>query len=140
LVFNDLNGAKRLNCLNGLSDSRHKHAHGFIHPLSLYLSTLEILKEMTMKKMISIVPISLLAFTLFVTATPAASQETSGQILARLEKLSAENRQKILVERARSEREVTFYSSLQTSDSEPFVKQSTPALLEKESFLADPTL
>ena len=75
-----------------------------------------------MKKMISIVPISLLAFTLFVTATPAASQETSGQILARLEKLSAENRQKILVERARSEREVTFYSSLQTSDSEPLVK------------------
>jgi iron(III) transport system substrate-binding protein len=66
-----------------------------------------------------------LAWALTVTATAASSQETSGQILAKLEKLSTENRQKVLVERARSEKEVTFYSSLQTSDSEPFVKAFT---------------
>lgn len=75
-----------------------------------------------MNKMISIVLISVLVFTLVVAATPASSQETSGQILAKLEKLSADNRQKVLIEGAKSEREVTFYSSLQTSDSEPFVK------------------
>lgn len=68
---------------------------------------------------------ALLVFTFIVTATPAISQETSGQILAKLEKLSVENRQKALVERARSEREVTFYSSLQTSDSEPLVRAFT---------------
>lgn len=75
-----------------------------------------------MKKMISIRLISFLAFAWVVTATPASSQETSGQSLAKLETLSAENRQKVLVERARGEKEVTFYSSLQTADSEPYVK------------------
>ena len=66
--------------------------------------------------------ISLLAFTGTVAATPVSAQETAGQILAKLEKLSAENRQKVLVERARSEKEVTFYSSLQTADAEPYLK------------------
>ena len=53
---------------------------------------------------------------------PGFTQETAGQVLGRLEKLSAENRQKILVERARAEKEVTFYSSLQSADAEPFIK------------------
>jgi iron(III) transport system substrate-binding protein len=53
---------------------------------------------------------------------PAASQETSGQALAKLQNLPAESRQKFLVERANVEREVTFYSSLQTSDAEPYTK------------------
>lgn len=66
--------------------------------------------------------ISVLVCAWVVAATPTAAQETAGQILARLEKLSTENRQKTLVERARNEKEVTFYSSLQTSDAEPFLK------------------
>ena len=53
---------------------------------------------------------------------PAASQEASGQALARLQNLSAESRQKTLVERASVEKEVTFYSSLQTSDAEPYTR------------------
>jgi GTP cyclohydrolase III len=72
--------------------------------------------------------ISLLAFTGTVAATPVSAQETAGQILAKLEKLSAENRQKVLVERARSEKEVTFYSSLQTADAEPYLKAFQQAL------------
>jgi iron(III) transport system substrate-binding protein len=66
--------------------------------------------------------VSILAFIRALSITPASAQETAGQILAKLEKLSAENRQKVLVERARSEKEITFYSSLQTADAEPYVK------------------
>ena len=42
--------------------------------------------------------------------------------MARLQKLSPESRQKVLVENARNEKEVTFYSSLQTADAEPYLK------------------
>jgi iron(III) transport system substrate-binding protein len=66
--------------------------------------------------------VSILAFIRALSITPASAQETAGQILAKLENLSAENRQKVLVERARSEKEMTFYSSLQTADAEPYVK------------------
>jgi hypothetical protein len=66
-------------------------------------------------------PISILAFALAPSAAPASAQETAGQVLAKLEKLSAENRQKVLVERAKTGKEVTFYSSLQTADTEPYV-------------------
>jgi hypothetical protein len=52
--------------------------------------------------------ISLLVFTWAAAATPTFAQETAGQIVTKLEKLSAENRQKVLVERARNEKEVTF--------------------------------
>jgi iron(III) transport system substrate-binding protein len=65
------------------------------------------------------------AFTLVISAAPVRSQETAGQILARLEKLPAEKRQAVLVERAKTEKEVTFYSSLQASDSEPFARAFT---------------
>ena len=66
--------------------------------------------------------VSILAFIRALSITPASAQETAGQILAKLEKLSAEDRQKVLVERARSEKEVTFYSSLQTADAESYLK------------------
>jgi len=75
-----------------------------------------------MKKRFFTAVISLLVFTWAVAATPTSAQETAGQIVAKLENLSGENRQKVLVERARNEKEVTFYSSLQTTDAEPYVK------------------
>ena len=49
--------------------------------------------------------ISILAFALAPSAAPASAQEIAGQVLAKLEKLSAENRQKVLVERAKTEKE-----------------------------------
>ena len=61
-------------------------------------------------------------FLTSILTQPASAQETSGQILAKLQKLSPESRQKVLVEQAKVEKEVTFYSSLQTTDAEPFLK------------------
>jgi iron(III) transport system substrate-binding protein len=75
-----------------------------------------------MTKTLFITFVSILAFIQALSITPASAQETAGQILAKLEKLSAEDRQKVLVERARSEKEITFYSSLQTADAEPYLK------------------
>jgi iron(III) transport system substrate-binding protein len=62
------------------------------------------------------------AFIFAIAAAPGYSQETAGQILSRIEKLPPEKRQAILAERAKAEKEVTFYSSLQASDSEPFTR------------------
>ena len=50
------------------------------------------------------------------------AQETAGQILAKLNKLTPDQRRQILIEKAKAEGEVTFYSSLQTQQLEPFVK------------------
>ena len=75
-----------------------------------------------MTKTLFITFVSILAFIRALSITPASAQEIAGQILAKLEKLSVEDRQKVLVERARSEKEITFYSSLQTADAEPYVK------------------
>jgi hypothetical protein len=83
---------------------------------------LERLRELLIAKKFFTALISILAFALAPSAAPASAQETAGQVLAKLEKLSAENRQKVLVERAKTEKEVTFYSSLQTADAEPYVK------------------
>jgi iron(III) transport system substrate-binding protein len=52
----------------------------------------------------------------------AAPLETAGQILAKINKLTPEQRQKTLVEKAKSEGEVSFYSSLQAQQIEPFVQ------------------
>ena len=41
-----------------------------------------------------------------------AATETAGSVLAKLNKLPPEQRQKTLVEKARAEAEVSFYSSL----------------------------
>ena len=75
-----------------------------------------------MAKMFFTALMLILAFAVTLLAAPASAQETAGQVLAKLEKLSAESRQKVLVERAKTEKEVTFYSSLQTADAEPYVK------------------
>ena len=75
-----------------------------------------------MNRTIVVALISILTFTFGIAVAPGSSQETAGQILARLEKLQPDKRQAVLVERAKAEAEVTFYSSLQASDSEPFLK------------------
>src|SRR4029434_7280593 len=87
-----------------------------------HMIRLERFQDFTMTKTLFTTFVSILAFIRALSITPASAQETAGQILAKLEKLSAENRQKVLVERARSEKEITFYSSLQTADAEPYVK------------------
>lgn len=52
----------------------------------------------------------------------AAAPETAGQILARLSKLAPGERQKILIEKAKAEGEVSYYSSLQAQQLDPFVQ------------------
>ncbi len=52
----------------------------------------------------------------------AAPAETTGQILAKVSKLPAEQRQKVLMERAKAEGEVAFYSSLQAQQIDPFIR------------------
>lgn len=70
--------------------------------------------------MISIIQI--LALTLILSATGNA-QETAGQILAKLNKLAPDKRQMALVEGAKAEREVTFYTSLQAQQIEPLSRE-----------------
>jgi len=53
-------------------------------------------------------------------AAPAA--ETAGQVLAKLAKMTPEQRQKTLVEKAKAEAEVSFYSSLQAQQIDPFIQ------------------
>ena len=48
--------------------------------------------------------------------------ETAGQVLAKLNNLAPEQRQKTLVEKARAEGEVAFYSSLQAQQIDPFIR------------------
>lgn len=55
-------------------------------------------------------------------AFAGAAGDTAGSILAKLSKLPAEQRQKILVEKARAEGEVSFYSSLQAQQIDPFIR------------------
>jgi iron(III) transport system substrate-binding protein len=71
------------------------------------------------------IPMALALLTILAfgnSVSPGFSQETAGQILAKIEKLPADKRQAVLAERAKAEKEVTFYSSLQASDSEPFTR------------------
>jgi iron(III) transport system substrate-binding protein len=56
------------------------------------------------------------------SAYSGAASETAGQILAKLSKLPPEQRQKQLVEKAKAEGEVAFYSSLQAQQIDPFVR------------------
>ena len=62
-----------------------------------------------------------LAWTLSGPAV-APAQETAGQTLAKIEKLAPEKRQAALIEGAKAEREVTFYSSLQAQQLDPFAR------------------
>ncbi len=61
-------------------------------------------------------------FLTLLCAIPAPGQERSGQRLFKLSKLGPEQRQQALVEGARAEKEVTFYSSLQAQQIEPFAQ------------------
>jgi iron(III) transport system substrate-binding protein len=56
------------------------------------------------------------------SARAAAPAETTGQILARVSKLPADQRQKVLMEKAKAEGEVSFYSSLQAQQIDPFIR------------------
>jgi iron(III) transport system substrate-binding protein len=63
------------------------------------------------------------------------SQETAGQLLSRINKLTPEKRRDLLAERAKAEKEVTFYSSMSVTQIEtlskafsnryPFIKVNT---------------
>jgi len=55
-------------------------------------------------------------------AFAGAAPDTAGQLLAKLGKLTPEERQKILVEKAKTEGEVSFYSSLQAQQIDPFIQ------------------
>lgn len=52
----------------------------------------------------------------------SGAQSTAGSVLAKLAKLSPEARQKALIDGARAERDVTFYSSLQPPQIEPYAR------------------
>jgi iron(III) transport system substrate-binding protein len=56
------------------------------------------------------------------SAYSGAAPETAGQILAKLGKLPPEQRQKQLIEKAKAEGEVAFYSSLQAQQIDPFIR------------------
>jgi iron(III) transport system substrate-binding protein len=57
--------------------------------------------------------------SVFAAAAPA---ETTGAILARITKLAPDQRQKQLIEKAKAEGEVSFYSSLQAQQIDPFLR------------------
>jgi len=68
-----------------------------------------------------------LVFVLFIVeATPhayaGAAAETAGAVVAKLNKLPAEQRQQALIENAKTEGEVAFYSSLQAQQIDPFIR------------------
>ncbi len=76
-----------------------------------------------MKMIIKIVLIFCLAFSLtLVQFAPGYGKDTAGQVLAKLNKLSPEQRRKALIEGAKTEREVTWYSSVQAVQMGPIAK------------------
>lgn len=64
--------------------------------------------------------LSLLVVTILLFGSSVGAQETAGAVLAKIAKLAPEARQKALVEGAQREKEITFYSSLQPPQIEPF--------------------
>lgn len=70
-----------------------------------------------------VLSLTIFIITLFTSLLHAgAAPETAGQVLARLSKLAPEERQKQLVEKAKAEGEVNFYSTLQAQQIEPFLQ------------------
>jgi iron(III) transport system substrate-binding protein len=55
-------------------------------------------------------------------ARAGAARESAGSVLATLNKLPADQRQKVLMEKAKAEGEVSFYSSLQAQQIDPFIR------------------
>ena len=72
--------------------------------------------------MITAARVFFLVISVLFLAEQGTAQQTSGQILAKLSRLTLDQRQKALVEGARAEGAVTYYSSLQASQLDPFVK------------------
>lgn len=63
---------------------------------------------------------SLLVVAILAFGSSVGAQETAGAVLAKIAKLAPEARQKALIEGAQREKEITFYSSLQPPQIEPF--------------------
>jgi hypothetical protein len=55
-------------------------------------------------------------------ANSGTAPESAGQVLAKVSKLPPDQRQKTLVEKAKGEGEVSFYSSLQAQQIDPFIR------------------
>ncbi|MGH7844706.1 MAG: ABC transporter substrate-binding protein [Candidatus Binatia bacterium] len=66
--------------------------------------------------------LGILMLTALIHWTSAVAQETASQVLAKLSKLPPDKRQQVLAEKAKAEGEVTFYSSLQAAQIDPFVR------------------
>jgi len=75
-----------------------------------------------MNRLILILTLALVTTLDLSAAYPGAAPETAGQVLAKLSKLPAEQRQKILADKAKAEGEVSFYSSLQAQQIDPFIR------------------
>jgi len=70
----------------------------------------------------AVIGLGMLVLTALIHWTPAVAQETAGQVLAKLSKQPPDKRQQVLAEKAKAEGEVTFYSSLQAAQIDPFVR------------------
>jgi len=75
-----------------------------------------------MKKTIRVMLVFSLVLTLM-TVRSAMAAETAGQTLAKLEKLSPEERKKVVIEGAKKEGEITIYTSMRQDQSTPFSKR-----------------
>jgi iron(III) transport system substrate-binding protein len=75
-----------------------------------------------MKRLVYLLLRLFLHLSASVATAAAPATETAGQILARLNKMTPEQRQKTLVEKAKPEREIAFYSSLQAQQIDPFTQ------------------
>ncbi len=75
-----------------------------------------------MKKTIRVILVFSLVLTLM-TARSAMAGETAGKTLAKLEKLSPEERKKTVIEGAKKEGEITIYTSMRQDQSTPFAKR-----------------
>jgi iron(III) transport system substrate-binding protein len=73
-------------------------------------------------KLVPCLVLSLAMMTWNVVAFAGSAPESAGSILAKINKLPPEQRQKILIEKAKAEGEVSFYSSLQAQQIEPFIR------------------
>ena len=75
-----------------------------------------------MKHPVSIFFVLFMIGLLPLSAKSGTAPETAGQILAKLSKLTPDQRQKALIEKAKAEEEVSFYSSLQAQQIDPFIQ------------------
>ena len=80
------------------------------------------LKEKNNMNYLVYLSLGLLLYLTAGDATAAPAAETTGQVLAKLAKMTPEQRQKTLVEKATAEGEVSFYSSLQAQQIDPFIQ------------------